>query len=905
MQDNAPLHGKFWQRIQGRLILLILVLLLPTFIIQTYTSYDTFRTRRDVELQTNLEIARVVAKTFEGFLRDVLHQELAVGSALAHSKLSEEEQTHFLRINRGECPILWDLAWTDPQGKVLASTHPGTVGDSVITGKYFRQIQEGKNWNVSDLLLSTDSKTPIFTISRAIRNERGGLLGVVVATVPVNELDSILAIERGKEGGVSLLDSRGVLVYQYPHMKQTWQERNWLARMPRIGKALAGEEVAWVGTMPPVGRTGIMANVPVRMVGWAAGAGRSEEEAIGPIRSALLLQALVFILITLAGIAAAFLLSRPVSRSIRRLRDHALALGRGEPGVPVLGSGAAELRDLADSFNVMAEKLRTRESTLRETERHLSAIVDSIADGFFALDRQWKFTHVNDAALGFFCKERDELIGRSIFDAFPHFSGSVFETLYRNAVLSGQPAHVEARSVVRDRIIEVHAYPGRENLTVLFRDVTERTRMQAELTGSQERFKLLSETAGQLLASDNPQAIVDELCRKVMEHLDCHVFFNFLVDRRAGKLHLNACAGIPDEEVRKLEWLDYGVAVCGCVARDAVPIIAEHIFDTDDVRAELVKSYGIQAYACHPLLVHNEAIGTLSFGTRTRTAFSAPDLAMMKMVTDQVATAMERMSLIAELRHSRDELELRVQERTAELKTANAELARSNQALQDFASIASHDLKEPLRKVASFGFILQQKCGEALGLTGNDYLQRMLDATRRMESLLTGLFEYSKVTMNPEPFMEVDLYDIVHEVLSDLEVKLEKSAAKVKIGALPCVEADPTQMRQLFQNLIGNALKFHKAGQKPFVSVWSDPDGDKGFRIAVQDRGIGFEEEYVDRIFAPFQRLHGRNSPYKGTGMGLAICRKIAERHGGSIRAKSVPGEGSTFIVWLPVRHER
>src|SRR5208337_1405385 len=157
---------------------------------------------------------------------------------------------------------------------------------------------------------------------------------------------------------------------------------------------------------------------------------------------------------------------------------------------------------------------------------------------------------------------------------------------------------------------------------------------------NQARFKLLSETSSQLLASANPQAIVEKLCRQVMQHLDCHAFFNFMVDETMGMLHLNACGGIPEEEARKIEWLDYGVAVCGCAARDGVRIVAEDIFNTPDVRTDLVKSYGIQAYACHPLEVLGKVIGTLSFGTKTRTSFSAEDLALMKTVADQVATAM-------------------------------------------------------------------------------------------------------------------------------------------------------------------------------------------------------------------------------------------------------------------------
>jgi PAS domain S-box-containing protein len=260
----------------------------------------------------------------------------------------------------------------------------------------------------------------------------------------------------------------------------------------------------------------------------------------------------------------------------------------------------------------------------------------------------------------------------------------------------------------------------------------------------------------------------------------------------------------------------------------------------------------------------------------------------------------EQQQLEEEIRRSRDELELRVQERTAELNGYMAKLEQSNQALQDFASIAAHDMKEPLRKVISFGNMLRQKSGDSLGQSGNDYLNRMLNATDRMQSLLTGLLDYSRVATTAEPFKKVVLFDLISEVLSDLEVSIVRTGGEVQVGDLPVISADPTQMRQLFQNLIGNALKFHKRGEKPMVQVRSVSNRDSGCEIVIEDNGIGFEQQYLESIFAPFQRLHAR-SEYEGTGMGLAICKKIVERHGGTITAKSTPGAGSTFIIELPL----
>lgn len=199
--------------------------------------------------------------------------------------------------------------------------------------------------------------------------------------------------------------------------------------------------------------------------------------------------------------------------------------------------------------------------------------------------------------------------------------------------------------------------------------------LKQALRDSEARFRLLSETAGRLLTAENPQGVVNELCLQVMKHLDCQVFFNFLVNEKVGKLHLNAWAGIMEEEARKIEWLDFENAVCGCVARDGIRLVADDIFNFSDPCTELVKSYGIQAYACHPLMAQDRVLGTLSFGTRTYPHFLPQDLALMKTVADQVATAMERIRLIRELKASHEQLEMRVQERTRELLKANEEIS--------------------------------------------------------------------------------------------------------------------------------------------------------------------------------------------------------------------------------------
>ena len=228
-------------------------------------------------------------------------------------------------------------------------------------------------------------------------------------------------------------------------------------------------------------------------------------------------------------------------------------------------------------------------------------------------------------------------------------------------------------------------------------------------------------------------------------------------------------------------------------------------------------------------------------------------------------------------------------------------LEESNRALQDFASIASHDLHEPLRKVVAFSDRLKARCGASMDETARDYLERMRSATHRMQGLLTSLLDYSRVATRTEPFIPLDLNQLLRDVLSDLEVRIEQTGGKVEVANLPTVEADPDQMRQVFQNLVSNGLKYVRKGESPLIRINSECDKIL-CRFFVKDNGIGFDEKHLDSVFKPFHRLHGR-SEYEGTGMGLAICKKIVERHGGSITARSKPGRGSTFIVELRIRN--
>ncbi len=286
------------------------------------------------------------------------------------------------------------------------------------------------------------------------------------------------------------------------------------------------------------------------------------------------------------------------------------------------------------------------------------------------------------------------------------------------------------------------------------------------------------------------------------------------------------------------------------------------------------------------------------------------------------------------LQAAREELEHRVDERTRELAAVNRSLideteqrtrtlesvrkanvrlnnqarrlSESNRDLQEFAYVASHDLQEPLRKILAFSDRLDTRFGESLDDTGKDYMARMRNAATRMQTLIEDLLVFSRVQTQGNTHQIADLMEIAKAVVDDFDIAIEKSGTTVTIGELPTIEADPTQMRQLFHNLIGNAMKFRLPDRTPTIQIAAaidDPGDDPEDRICViqvSDNGIGFEPEYAEKIFTVFQRLHGRGE-FEGSGIGLAVARRVAERHAGTISASGQPNVGATFTIRLPV----
>lgn len=283
-----------------------------------------------------------------------------------------------------------------------------------------------------------------------------------------------------------------------------------------------------------------------------------------------------------------------------------------------------------------------------------------------------------------------------------------------------------------------------------------------------------------------------------------------------------------------------------------------------------------------------------------------PDLLLLKVRTFYRLSMQSR-----ELQDIRNNLQLKVEERTKELLESNKELERNNTELQQYASLASHDLQEPLRKIITFSHLIEEKCLPATP-DAKPYIDKLISSSERMRDLINDLLNYSKLSVSAQ-FSFCPLAGILQDAINDLELAVKETNATVEIGQMYSAEVIPGQFRQVFQNIVSNALKFSKENLPPKIKIWSEivsdvsisspitPNGEF-IRINIQDNGIGFNEMYLEKIFTLFQRLHGREQ-YAGTGIGLAIVKKIIEKHDGIISAKSREGEGTTFILVLPIRH--
>lgn len=619
---------------------------------------------------------------------------------------------------------------------------------------------------------------------------------------------------------------------------------------------------------------------------------------------------------------------------------------------------------LLERFIRYAVERKRIEEELDRRLQERSDILESIQDGFFSIDSDWRISYINYRAANIGGFEPEGLIGMDFWNAFPALVGTDYEKNYRDAMRLRTHTHFEAQGVMNPAIwYTVSVYPTAEGISIYMQDITQHKRADDVLKRSEAIYRALARSFpdGAILIFDHDLRCLvadGEVLKRIgMSHesIEGKTIADAweepllsAIETRVKRALSGESQTYDSEFVGRMLWSQYvplrdkdGEIIATMVLVQDITALkaAEQAVEVSENKYRMLFNSMTNGFALHEIICDEMGIpvdyrflevnpaferltglkGAEITGKTVREVIPGIEPAWIEhygkvalggepiQFEDYAAQLNRFYSVFAfsprkylfaavfnDITSSK-QAEIALQEFAARLQ-------RSNQDLEDFALIASHDLREPLRKVQAYADVVKGLAGTCAEPKAQEALGRMVQAVGRMQSMLDGLLAYSRVNTQGKPFRRVNLNDIARGVLEDLELRLEQTGSEVEVGNLPVIDADPVQMRQLLQNLLGNALKFHRQGVPPRVEVKAQPVISGMICLVVEDNGIGFSQEVAGQIFHPFRRLNA-GLAYEGSGMGLAICRKIAERHGGSIRAEGRPGEGATFRVELPVKH--
>ena len=558
---------------------------------------------------------------------------------------------------------------------------------------------------------------------------------------------------------------------------------------------------------------------------------------------------------------------------------------------------------------------RKAEEALRESEERLRNAFDFAAIGMIMADPDGRFVQVNRAMCEMMGYSAEELL-KTDFQSITHPDDLDEDLDHHARLLKGEVPfyHTEKRFIHRQghkvwahlAVSLLRDMEGNPlHFTAQIQDITETRQARDKILRQSVLLDGINRVFRRVLTCETEYE-VGSICLAVAEELTGSKFsfmgelnpeglFDTVAIRDPG---WEACKIPRSASTRMVKNMRVG-GIYGYTLREGKSRIVNDPASHPDRAGTPEGHPQITSFLGVPMKSGEKTIGMIGLGNKEG-GYDREDQETVESLCVAFAEALQDKRNKIELVKHRHYLEELVETRTAALERSNKELAQ-------FAYVASHDLQEPLRKVQAFGDRLKAKYSELMDEQGRDYMERMQGATRRMRAMIDDLLSLSRIQTRAQPFVSVDLGDVARDAASDWEMRIEQTGGRVEIGDLPIIDADPSQLRQLFGNLISNALKFKQDGVTPVVKIYSKPvdredeTGSVGqCEIIVEDNGIGFDEKFAARIFNPFERLHGR-SQYEGTGIGLSICKRIVERHGGNLIAQGEPDRGAKFIITLPV----
>jgi PAS domain S-box-containing protein len=868
-----------------------------------------------------------------------------------------------LKASEQEFGMVRAFCWVDATGRVVASSDPRFDGADLAGSPYFRKIIDGQEWVLSDLAPEfAGDEVMTVVVATGIRDAEGRFQGAIVAALDPERLtDKELGSDRVADARFSLYDSRGYLVFRNPPASLPYAKRDFRDSDPLLKKALEGQLSTGRMRSALDNQRLIAARIPVPELGWVAGAGRPEQAVLDPITQDMVVHAAILILvITALTMLAGMLVNRRFSRPLAGLKAHVAAVGRGDLDHRAEVYGIKELQDLAESFNRMATSLREARDGLenRVSERTAELVAANTALEKEVTERREaeQRLRLTNSLLELSARAMSR---KEYLDAVLSLVGEWVGCECRGIRVTDTRGRIPYESYAGF----TREFWDHENWLSVEADNCACTRIMRGLVEPEDRSLLTpagsfrfddSVAFAESLGPQERRRFRGECMRSGYRSLACIPIRDR--NRPVGVLHLADPRSdmLPLAKVQFLESMLplVGEALQRFTAEDAVreqaallDLALDAIFVRDLERRITFWNHGAEntygwtrqealGQSPHELLktqfpvpltailetLNQEGWWEGELVQRHRNGITLTVAAKWALQRDREGRPLaileinrdisRRKKAEEELAQYRAHLEELVQQRTAELEAANSrlkaetekvlaaaeKLTQSNRDLEQFAYVASHDLQEPLRIVVGYLQLLERRYMGRLDSQADEFIGFAVEGAVRMQQLITDLLEYSRVGTQPAQLTDVNANVPVDRALAILKKTIEETGAVVTHDPLPTVKADAGQLTQLFQNLMGNAIKF-RGTDPPRIHISARPDGNRWI-FSVRDNGIGLEQQYAERIFVIFQRLHTRQE-YAGTGMGLAICKRIVERHGGRIWVESSLGQGATFYFTL------